>query len=274
MLQPYGFFLSFALSTAIAPPIVAAQDLQRLTAIAHLTGNCERLVMAGTDMSPHCDGKILQSIYDNGRTGFTVIVGDKGTVATFSGMQGAKPDPDSQLQSVDKVLLNLGIEGVPPSVDEVNGGCAYGNPFKGPMTISCHATNDDKKAYLLEFRTDGSEPVFQQMDSAGSKNTTQADPGAYEGPPETTLDEGWWVVVGVTPEQVDVATTERVHARVRKCGFQAFNDFSGKFTGFKSGHIVFVLGAYSSKKEAQTILAESKKCVPDAYIKQGRYLGE
>lgn len=89
------------------------------------------------------------------------------------------------------------------------------------------------------------------------------------------LDRGWWVVVGVMPgENFDNAAADRLHARIRGCGFEAFNDFSNKFAGFADGFTVFVLGAYPTKKEAETILREARKCVPDAYIKQGRYLGE
>ncbi len=89
------------------------------------------------------------------------------------------------------------------------------------------------------------------------------------------IDGGWWVVVGVTQGRLfndDGAAL--IHARIRKCGFQAFNDFSEKFTGFAGGLTVFVLGPYPSKKEAQIIKSSASRCVPDAYIKQGRYLGE
>jgi hypothetical protein len=118
--------------------------------------------MAGNDMSEHCGGKIIQTIYKTGRTGFTVPVGDKDTLVTFSGMEGAKPDVNSQLQDVDRVILNLSIDGVPPSVKSVSGSCAYANPYLGPMTISCNATAGND-AYLLEFRTDGSEPTISGM---------------------------------------------------------------------------------------------------------------
>jgi hypothetical protein len=101
--------------------------------------------------------------------------------------------------------------------------------------------------------------------------------GAISASSQTTalLDRGWWVIVGVMPgTDFDTAAADRLHARVRQCGFEAFNDFSNKFTGFAEGFTVFVLGAYPTKKEAETILRKARKCVPDAYIKQGRYLGE
>jgi hypothetical protein len=149
---------------AASSPAAIAQDIPGLIGMASLTGTCEQLIAAGNDFSPHCSDMILQSIYDNGRTGFTLIIGDQGTVVTFSGMEGAKPDPDSQLQSVDKVILNLGIDGVPPSSTETKGSCSYRNPYKGPMTIGCHAVDDEGKSYYVQFTTDGSEPQFADFD--------------------------------------------------------------------------------------------------------------
>lgn len=141
------------------PVAIAAE----LTGIASLTGTCERIVMAGKDMSAHCDGKILQTTYDTGRTGFTVFVGQDGVAITMSGLEGAKPDENSQLQSLDRVILNLNIEDVAPSEEPVEGSCAYSNPYLGPMTVSCQAVDRKGGAYLLQFRTDGSEPKFSDL---------------------------------------------------------------------------------------------------------------
>lgn len=165
----------------------SAKGLEDLSAIAMLTGSCEKLVMAGNDMSEHCHTNILQSIYKTGRTGFTIGIGDKGTVVTFSGIEGAKPDVNSQLQSVDKIIFNLNIEGVPPSVTSATGSCSYSNPYLGPTTISCQATNGGE-AYLLQFRTDGSEPKFTEIGKAavggGTQNqSTEFQVGKWVGSP-------------------------------------------------------------------------------------------
>lgn len=94
-------------------------------------------------------------------------------------------------------------------------------------------------------------------------------------PARAEVNSGWWVIVGVLPEQnPDPTASERLHKRIARCGLQAFNDWSWKFSGFASGYTVYVLGAYSSKAEAIVTLTSAKKCVPDAYIKQGAYAGE
>jgi hypothetical protein len=90
------------------------------------------------------------------------------------------------------------------------------------------------------------------------------------------VDDGWWVIVGSFPETSErmEADFERVNAAAGRCGFATFNDFSGKFEGFAPGYNVFVIGAYASKADAEGVLRLVRPCVPDAYLKRGRYLGE
>jgi len=89
------------------------------------------------------------------------------------------------------------------------------------------------------------------------------------------LLNGWWVVVGVLPlNNVRPEPSQALHRKIANCGFRAFNDVSSKFVGFVGGYEVYVLGAYAAKAEAAAVLAAAKRCVPDAYIKQGHYLGE
>ncbi|MGU3656162.1 SPOR domain-containing protein [Methylobacterium fujisawaense] len=95
--------------------------------------------------------------------------------------------------------------------------------------------------------------------------------------PASALDEGIWVVAG-SFRNVDNANFQseavaRATAAVKRCGLQPFNDFSGKF-GFAEGFDVVVVGPYRTRSEAERILGRLRPCVPDAYLKRGRYLGE
>lgn len=146
-----------AAAAAVSEP-EQATGLSDLIVTAMLSGSCERLVVAGDTFSDYCNGGIIQSVYSTGRAGFTLAIGDKGGAVTFSGIEGTKPNADSQLQSLDKVVFTIGIEEVPPNVTAVTGSCVYGNPYKGPVTISCQGTDADNRPYLLQFRTDGSPP--------------------------------------------------------------------------------------------------------------------
>jgi hypothetical protein len=84
-------------------------------------------------------------------------------------------------------------------------------------------------------------------------------------------DAGWWVVLATAPENQDVSKTVRA---LKACGLRPFNDFSGKFAGFKPGLQVVVDGAYSTRAEAESVKVAARQCVPDAYVKWARYLGE
>jgi hypothetical protein len=70
--------------------------------------------------------------------------------------------------------LNLGIESVPPTSTEVTGTCAYSNPYLGPMTISCQGVDPKGEVYLLQFRTDGTEPNMTDMSGDAGNETLPA----------------------------------------------------------------------------------------------------
>ncbi|MGU3404551.1 SPOR domain-containing protein [Methylobacterium brachiatum] len=95
--------------------------------------------------------------------------------------------------------------------------------------------------------------------------------------PALALDEGIWVVAGsfrnVDNANFQTEAVARATAAVKRCGLQPFNDFSGKF-GFAEGYDVVVVGPYRTRPEADRILGRLRPCVPDAYLKRGRYLGE
>ncbi len=95
--------------------------------------------------------------------------------------------------------------------------------------------------------------------------------------PATALDEGVWIVAGSfrNPDYANFQTeaVARATASVKRCGLQPFNDFSGKF-GFAEGFDVVVVGPFRGRGEAERILDRLRPCVPDAYLKRGRYLGE
>ena len=88
---------------------------------------------------------------------------------------------------------------------------------------------------------------------------------------------GWYVVLGSFPEDNTArmaGDAQRLSTTMAKCGLNTFNDFSGKFRGFRPGYNVFVVGPYHRQNDANAALTVAKGCVPDAYVKYGEYLGE
>ncbi|MCB5173658.1 SPOR domain-containing protein [Microvirga lenta] len=108
------------------------------------------------------------------------------------------------------------------------------------------------------------------MEAIGNPEESQEDD-------EAPLDEGWWVIVASIPE-TDTGRmgddSVRFTAAGKRCGYTVFNDFSWKFKGFAPGYNVFVIGAYQSSAEAKQVAVAVEKCLPGAYVKYGRYVGE
>lgn len=94
----------------------------------------------------------------------------------------------------------------------------------------------------------------------------------------TTPAGPFWIVAGSfsNPDYTQVQEQEvaRTSAAVTRCGLEPFNDFSGKFIGFKEGFDVVVVGGYTTRAAAEADLARLRPCVPTAYIRKGTYAGE
>ena len=90
--------------------------------------------------------------------------------------------------------------------------------------------------------------------------------------------EGWWVVLASLANHDLSAVHDEEIKNLRvlagRCGFQPFNDFSNKFRGFDPGFDVVALGAFKSRQAAESVRRRVSACVPGAYIKYGRHLGE
>lgn len=97
-------------------------------------------------------------------------------------------------------------------------------------------------------------------------------------PAQAFQNEGWWIVVST--HQADSSRMGKevmaAEARGRPCGLTVWNEWSGKFVGFRPGYHVIVLKGepFAALERAQAIVARARRCYPDAYAKHARYLGE
>src|SRR5690349_11485706 len=114
-----------ALATALAaPPAVAGaqdRDLGNLHAIAIMNGTCQRLIMGDKDASSGCEGKLTNTMYKTGRSGFTFLVGDL-AVVTFSGADSPAKGNMATIR-LDKVIFTLIGTGTKPNVVPATGTC-------------------------------------------------------------------------------------------------------------------------------------------------------
>lgn len=126
-----------------------------VTALATLQGTCERLVIAGRDATPACDGKLLNTNYRDSRSGFYFVTKD-GAALTFSGLgkRQVKPHPDRAVQPIDLVIFGYGGQhDRAPAVGE----CDFTNPEARPSRITCRASTAGG-VFEAVFLTDGRPP--------------------------------------------------------------------------------------------------------------------
>jgi hypothetical protein len=119
--------------------------------------------------------------------------------------------------------------------------------------------------------------------SIGNPETTGSLPFS-EGSPQGTAapaqpdapTRDWWIILGSYPEG---ATTleegaEKTTEAVRRCGLRPIRDQSANYDGFAPGYTILVLDAQTDRESAQQLLRQVRRCVRDAYLKQGRRVSE
>ncbi|GEP09084.1 hypothetical protein [Methylobacterium gnaphalii] len=146
--------LSLGILSVLAGAAVMVKAAEVPT-LATVTGTCERLVIAGQDVTGQCTGSLLNTSYATGRVGFYFVTGDGGAL-TFTGLGSAqvKLDPDTAVQPVDGVIF--GFKGQYDRVKAV-GMCRFTNPVAQPGSVSCSAETPGG-AFAAEFVTDGKPP--------------------------------------------------------------------------------------------------------------------
>jgi hypothetical protein len=151
---PYALAAGLLLLASPALAQTKVGDAQMVS----VTGRCDKLVVGGKAMTETCSGKLLNVTYPDGRTGFYFVLAD-GRIVTFSGMDGANPTPDTDVVDLDKVIMTRKDTPDKPDVLSATGTCRFGNPMKGPMTISCEGRLSKGGAFSASFTTDGKPPA-------------------------------------------------------------------------------------------------------------------
>jgi hypothetical protein len=138
-----------------------AQGIKDLTNIVFLNGQCTELRIGSKDARSGCTGKIFNTIYRTGRTGFTFMMGEQ-AVVTFSGF--GKPAVGNRgFSTLDRVLLKwTGSEGEREAL-LATGTCSFTNPYAGPSHIKCKAFTK-RGTISASFVSDGKEPEIESFE--------------------------------------------------------------------------------------------------------------
>lgn len=161
-----GFYKGAALAAALTTSLLASEaeaqtgDMKNLAGIAILNGSCTQLTVGGKDATHACEGKITNTMYKTGRTGFIFMVGDL-AVVTFSGADSPAKGDHASVR-LDKIIFTLVGTGTAPNVIPATGSCSYTNPYAGPSRINCSASTKDGK-FSGSFVSNGAEPDIQRF---------------------------------------------------------------------------------------------------------------
>lgn len=81
--------------------------------------------------------------------------------------------------------------------------------------------------------------------------------------------EGWWIILASFPEAAGVpdAAGRTVVEAARRCGVAPLAEASNRFEGLSPQLMVFLVGPYTERGNAQQNLRRIRTCVPDAYFK-------
>ncbi len=124
-----------------------------------ISGRCTRIVVAGTNISKNCSGKVVNITYDNGRSGYWFVLKD-GSILSFSGelAKSIFNKDGSALQPIDQVTFAKETDGAPPGSAVAIGACHMTDPSKGKAFLKCRAKINGDQYFEGAFVSDGFPP--------------------------------------------------------------------------------------------------------------------
>lgn len=149
--------LALLATAACALTLIGSQAArsQEPAARTILSGTCQKLVVAGNDITGGCQPTVARALGSGGmRFDFPVL-----DAATISLTGRSIPNPASGIGSiaVSQVTMTLTKEGVPPQSKPASGRCTFADPYQGVMTIRC-VGSFEREPFDIVFRTDGRIP--------------------------------------------------------------------------------------------------------------------
>ncbi|GJE53576.1 MULTISPECIES: hypothetical protein [Methylobacterium] len=131
----------------------SAGTAQAQTAVK-MEGRCEKLVIAGLDITQNCKESLTNSVVGN-RTSFDFAAWD-GQTLSFAGSGAVQEATEltEQLQPINLVTPGQSSkEGIARSPAPAVGACRFSTPAPGKSAITCEATSQGK-TYAGTFVTD------------------------------------------------------------------------------------------------------------------------
>lgn len=163
--------IRFTVTSAFLATFALATPVSAQTAV-RLEGRCEKLVIAGQDLSAACKGTLMNTV-SRSRTSFDFTAGD-GRSLSFSG-NGAQQERTEETDPLQPINLVIPSEKTKDGVVQgplvAVGACSFHTPEPGKTAITCEA-NAAKGVYAATFVTD------TKSAAGDAKPATDKPPGA------------------------------------------------------------------------------------------------
>jgi hypothetical protein len=138
-----------------------AQVTQDVNSLARFSGHCENLVLGDDDLSSQCDGVLLNTHYEDGRSGFTFVARDV-TSATFSGPDHVAAGDEATVELDRVVFLSLHLKEATPVTLPATGSCVFSNPDIGRAKVTCTARTG-RGGFRASFVSNGLPPKIERF---------------------------------------------------------------------------------------------------------------
>ncbi len=119
-------------------------------------GQCEKLIIADTDVTDACNSKVVSNNIAPDKVIFHFALAD-GTAVSIVGIDLPNPSPDSDEIEIVRVHVSKKLGSLAKGPHAASGKCAFGNPYVGQMTLRCDGAVRDR-ILLAKFLTDGQAP--------------------------------------------------------------------------------------------------------------------
>ncbi|MCJ2036967.1 hypothetical protein [Methylobacterium sp. J-068] len=139
-----------------AAPLLAGLPAMAQTAVK-LDGRCEKLVIAGKDVTATCKGTLMNTV-SRSRTSFDFAAEGRSLSFSGNGAQQERTEETDPLQPINLVIPSETTkDGVVQGPLVAVGSCTFSTPQPGKTAITCEA-NAAKGAYQGTFVTDAKAP--------------------------------------------------------------------------------------------------------------------
>lgn len=162
-------------------PVLAATSVSAQTAVK-LEGRCEKLVIAGKDVTASCKNTLMNTVSRN-RTSFDFAAEGRALSFSGNGAQQERTEETDPLQPINLVIPSETTkDGVVQGPLVAVGACAFSTPESGKTAITCEA-NAAKGTYQGTFVTDAKtpDPKMPDLKMPDTKMPAPKTPGTEAG---------------------------------------------------------------------------------------------